>query len=193
MQKLVMKDILPLSEYEAVREDFKKKIIRLKKDRRVALGEIVTLIFENRDSVRMQIQEMVRVEHLYDPAKIQAEIDIYNALIPEPNELSATFLIEIVEEARIKPQLDKLIGLDNGKCLYFKIGERKVFAEFEEGHSDGAKISAVHYIRFKFPEEVIAEWKAGKAPIALVADHPNYKAETPISEATRLSLSHDFD
>lgn len=192
MRKLTLQDVMPLSAYEAVRNEFKKKIIDLKRDRRVGLGEIITLIFENRETVKLQIQEMIRVEHIYDDKKIQNEIDIYNALIPGPGELSATLMIEITDEKKIKPLLDSLIGLDNGKSVYFKIGERKVFAVFEEGHSEATKIAAVHYVRFIFPSEAIDAWKEGKEEVLLVADHPNYHATTKISADMLKSLAADF-
>ncbi|HXN06556.1 MAG TPA: DUF3501 family protein [Nitrospiria bacterium] len=192
MRKLVLQDIMSLGAYEAVRNDFKKKIIDLKRDRRIGLGEILTLIFENRETVKLQIQEMMRVEHIYDDKKIQDEINIYNALIPGPGELSATLLIEITDEKKIKPLLDSLIGLDNGKSVYFKIGETKVFAVFEEGHSEATKISAVHYVRFIFSPESIAAWKEGNEDVLLVADHPNYHAECRIKDEARLSLAGDW-
>ncbi len=101
-------------------------------------------------------------------------------------------IILVGDESKIKPQLDKLMGLDNGKSLFFQIGDQKLFARFEEGHSDGSKISAVHYIRFKFSPEKIEIWKAGKEEIFLVIDHPNYQAKTKLSNITRQSLAQDF-
>ncbi|MBI1820882.1 MAG: DUF3501 family protein [Nitrospirae bacterium] len=192
MQKLTLKDILPLNEYEKVRNDLKKNVIQIKANRRVHLGDIITLVFENRHTISLQIQEMMRVEHIYDEKKIQDEIDIYNALIPEQDELSATLFIEITEEPKIKPELDKLMGLDNGRSVFFEIGSQKVYAKFEEGHSNETKISAVHYVRFEFSPELIQILKTGKEDIFLEIDHPNYKARIKLNHATRQSLANDL-
>jgi hypothetical protein len=192
MEKLTLKDIIPLPEYEKIRDSFKKRVIQLKETRRFHLGEIITLVFENRETVKMQIQEMMRVEHIYDEQKIQNEIDIYNELIPDQDELSATLFIEIIEESKIKSQLDRLIGLDNGQSLFFQIGSDRVYAKFEEGHSNETKISAVHYVRFKFTPELIKTFMEGQGEISLVIDHPNYQAKTKLREPTRQALAPDF-
>lgn len=192
MEKLSLKDIIPLPEYENIRDSFRKSVIQLKETRRIHLGEFITLVFENRETVKRQIQEMMRVEHIYDEQKVQNEIDIYNALIPDQNELSATLFIEIIEEPKIKPQLDSLMGLDNGKSLFFQIGSERVYAKFEEGHSNETKISAVHYLRFKFTPELIKVFTEGKGEIFLVIDQPNYRAKTKLTDMTRRSLVQDF-
>ena len=192
MEKLTIKDIIPLPGYEKIRDSFKKRIIQKKEARRIHIGDIITLVFENRETVKLQIQEMIRVEHIYEEEKIQNEIDIYNALIPDRNELSATLFIEIIEESKIKPELDKLMGLDNGKCLFFQAGSEKIFAKFEEGHSNASKISAVHYIRFQFSSGQIKTFVDGKEDIFLAIEHPYYRAKTKLSEQTRLALSLDF-
>lgn len=188
----MLKDILPLPEYEKARESLKKEVIQLKDERRIHLGDIVTLVFENRETVKRQIQEMMRVEHIYDEQKIQNEIDIYNALIPDQDELSATLFIEIIDESKIKPQLDQMIGLDNGKSLYFQIGTDRVYANFEEGHSNESKISAVHYIRFKLTPDQEKKIAEKNDEISLVIDHPNYHAQTRLTEKNCQSLALDF-
>jgi hypothetical protein len=192
MRKLTLKDILPLSEYEKIRNDFRQDVIRLKLNRRIPLGDVITLVFENHETIKFQIQEMLRVEHIYDEEKIEAEINIYNALIPDQNELSATLFVEITDEAKIKPQLHKLMGLDRGKKIFFQIGSQKVYANFEEGHSNESRISAVHYIRFKFSPELIECWKSGKEEIFLEVDHPNYQARIKLPGNMSESLARDF-
>jgi hypothetical protein len=192
MNKITFKDILPLPEYEKVRETLKRKVIQLKEERRIHLGEIVTVLFENQETVKRQIQEMMRVEHIYEEQKIQNEIDIYNALIPDQDELSATLFIEIVEESKIKPQLDQMIGFDNGKSLFFQIGPDRVYAKFEEGHSNESRISAVHYVRFNLTPEQIKRFQTQKDAISLRIDHINYQAETRLTNKNRESLSLDF-
>ncbi len=192
MRKLTLKDILSLSDYEKIRNEFRQDVIRLKATRRVSLGDIITLVFENHETIRFQIQEMMRVEHIYDEEKIEAEINIYNALIPDENELSATLFIEITDESKIKERLDQLMGLDRGNRLFFHIGSLKVYANFEEGHSNESKISAVHYIRFKFSPELIECWKSGREEIFLEVDHSNYKARIKLPDTIIKSLAKDF-
>lgn len=192
MEKLTLKDIVPLPEYEKIRDSFKKRVIQLKEYRRIHLGDLITLVFENRETAKLQIEEMMRVERIYSEEKIQNEIDIYNSLIPDPNELSATLFIEIIEESKIRPQLDRLRGLDKGKSLYLEMGPEKIYALFEEGHSDETKISAVHYIRFRFSPEAIQTFRKGETEISLAIDHPNYQAMVKLSDQTRRTLATDF-
>ncbi|HEX9144206.1 MAG TPA: DUF3501 family protein, partial [Candidatus Binatia bacterium] len=101
MKKLALEDIMGTAAYQKVRENFRRRIIELKQARRVAVGDKVTLVFENRDTVTFQIQEMVRAENISDLDKIREEIDVYNELIPEPGELSATLFLEIEEQTHL--------------------------------------------------------------------------------------------
>jgi hypothetical protein len=192
MNTLQLKDIKPLSEYEAVRKSFRERIIALKKRRRVPLGDRLTLVFENRDTILFQIQEMMRVEHIYDPAKVQEELDTYNPLIAGPDELSSTLFIEITEPERIKEVLDQLRGIDSGRCVYFELGADRVAGRFEEGHSNEEKLSAVHYVRFRFSPEQRAAFRNDQVPAALVVDHPHYRARTLLEKEARRELSGDF-
>lgn len=192
MNPLQLKDIKPLSEYEAVRNSFRERIIALKKRRRVLLGDRLTLVFENRDTILFQIQEMMRVEHIYDPAKIQDELDTYNPLIAGPDELSSTLFIEITEPARIKEILDQLRGIDSGHCVFFELGADRVTGRFEEGHSNEEKLSAVHYVRFRFSPEQRASFRDDQVPAALIVDHPHYRARTLLDKDVRHELSGDF-
>lgn len=192
MNTLQLKDIKPLPEYEAVRKSFRDRIIALKKRRRVPLGDRVTLVFENRDTILFQIQEMMRVEHIYDPARIQDELDTYNPLIAGPDELSSTLFIEITEPDRIKEILDQLRGIDSGHCVFFEIGTERVNGRFEEGHSNEEKLSAVHYVRFRFTPEQRAAFGDDQVPAALIVDHPHYRARTPLEKDARRELSGDF-
>src|SRR5579863_5885270 len=112
MQKLTLKDIWPIPIYEKARDEFRARVVALKKPRRVELGDSVTLIFENRDTVKFQIQEMVRVENISSPAGVQAEVDVYNSLVPGDGELSATLMIDVTDEAQIPVVLNRLIGIE---------------------------------------------------------------------------------
>jgi len=193
MDTLQLKDIKPLSEYEPIRKAFREQIIALKKLRRVPLGERITLVFENRDTLLFQIQEMMRVEHIYDPKKIQDELDTYNPLIAGPGELSTTLFIEITEAERIKEILDSLHGIDDGRSIYLELGPDRIYGRFEEGHSKEDKLSAVHYVRFRLSPEQQAVFRNAATPAALIVKHPNYSARTILTPGTRRVLSGDFD
>jgi Protein of unknown function (DUF3501) len=192
MNALRLEDIKPLSEYEPVRKAFRERIIALKKGRRVLLGDRISVVFENRETVLFQIQEMMRVEHIYDPAKIQDELDAYNPLIPGPGELSATLYIEITESDRIKDVLDRLSGIDNGRSVFIELGPDRIYGRFEAGHSREDKLSAVHYIRFNFSHGQRTAFQNAAIRAALAVEHPHYSARTVLSADARHHLAKDF-
>ncbi|MBI2358146.1 MAG: DUF3501 family protein, partial [Deltaproteobacteria bacterium] len=146
--------------------------------------------FENRDTVIFQIQEMVRAEKIADLDKIREEIDVYNSLIPEAGELSATLFLEIEEQSRVREELLKFLGID--ERVYLKIGNRTIHARFEPGHSKEDKISAVQYVRFSFKPDEIRAFVEGKEEAELLIDHPNYKASATIGDEMRGSLTEDL-
>ena len=189
MKKLALEDIMGSSAYQKVRDSFRRRIIELKQARRVAVGDKVTLVFENQDTVIFQIQEMVRAENITDLEKIREEIDVYNELIPEPGELSETLFLEIEDQTRLREELLKFLGID--EAVYFKVGSHSIHARFEAGRSKEDKISAVQYVKFPFNEKARAALIKGEAA-ALVIDHPNYQARALIDSRTRESLVHDL-
>lgn len=174
MKQLVQDDLLSVAEYERQREAFRARIIELKRRRRISIGPVITMVFENRETLLFQIQEMVRVEHIVEPTKIQDELDLYNQLMPEAGQLSATLLIEITDEARMKEWLDLFMGLDHGKKVAIRAGAESVFGEFEGGHSHETKISAVHFVRFAPTASMIAALNRREVPVTLSADHASY-------------------
>ncbi len=189
MNKVALDDIMGLDGYEKVREEFRRRIIELKKKRRVAVGEQVSLVFENRDTVIFQIQEMLRAERITDLDKIREEIDTYNDLVPGAGELSATLFLEIADQERLRPQLLKFLGID--EAVFFKIGGRSIHACFEAGRSKEDKISAVQYIKFPMDQEAIGDLLRGEKA-ELTINHPNYQATVPIHPETRTSLIDDL-
>jgi len=192
VKKITLADVKNLYEYEKVRTQFRQEIIELKKRRRVSVGDKITLVFENRATVLFQIQEMIRAERIVADEKIQDEIDVYNELLPTQRQLSATLLIEIVEQSQIKKELDHLFGIDEGECVYFQIGkEHAVAGRFEAGHSKEDKISAVHFVRFTFGPTEMAGFR--NADVALVVDHPNYRARVTLPSEIRASLLEDLE
>lgn len=192
MKLLETAEILNLVEYEKIREARRREIIELKRPRRVQVGRYLTFVFENRDTVWFQIQEMVRAERLVDEAKIAEEVDVYNGLLPRAGELSATMLIEIDDSPQIKPVLDKLLGIDTRDYVRMTIGPHVVVGDFETGHSDEerGKLSAVHFVRFALPPD--ARRNFSTAEVALVVEHPNERARTVLSDATKQSLLTDL-
>ena len=139
MNLLTAQDLFSAAEYERQREQFRSHIIALKQRRRISIGPLITLVFENRETLRFQTQEMIRVEHILDPQKVQDELDVYNALMPGSGELSATLLIEITEQDRMKEWLDVFMGLDHGDTVAIRAGTEQVFGQFEGGHSHEPK------------------------------------------------------
>lgn len=189
MKKVALDDIMGLSAYEKVREEFRRRIIELKKKRRISVGDRVSIVFENRDTVIFQIQEMLRAERISDLDKIREEIEVYNGLIPDPGELSGTLFLEIEDQSHLRQELLKFLGID--EAVFFTVGSSSIHARFEEGHSKEDKISAVQYVRFPFaPQEIRALAEGDEA--ALRIDHPNYKATACIERETRESLIEDL-
>ena len=189
MDKVVLEDIVGNAAYEKKREQSRQRIIELKRNRRVSVGDKVTLVFENRDTVIFQIQEMMRAERISDLDKIREEIDVYNELIPAPGELSATLFLEIEDQTHLREDLLKFLGID--ESVYLKVGNHSIHARFEEGHSKEDKISAVQYVKFPFSEAIVQAFVKGEKT-ELVIDHPNYHARTVIGPDTRQSLVKDL-
>ena len=189
MNKFILDDILGFAAYEKVREQFRDDIIEKKKQRRVSVGDKVSLVFENRDTVIFQIQEMLRAEKITDLDKMREEIAVYNELIPNPGELSATLFLEIENQANLREDLLQFLGLD--KALSLTVGGDVVPGRFEEGHSKEDKISAVQYVRFALDSKARDALVNGE-PAELVIDHPNYKARAPLAPGTRASLAQDL-
>jgi len=192
MEKVTLDEVAGIERYEQLRPEFRRRIIELKKQRRVAVGDRVTLVFENHDTMLFQIQEMLRAERIVDLDKVRDELDVYNAMIPARGELSATLLIEITESDRIRNQLLAFIGID--EAVRLEIGERFVIpAQFEPGRSKADKLSAVQYVRFPFGDDARRAFIADTEPVRLVIDHPNYRHATVIDGAVRRSLAHDLE
>jgi hypothetical protein len=191
MQKVTLDEIIGLERYEKIRDEFRRRIIDLKTHRRVSVGDRVTFVFENRETVLFQIQEMLRAEHITDIDKVRFEVAVYNDLIPGDSELSATMLIEITEQAQIRPALVRLIGIDQVVALQIG-GHFTIPGVFEGGRSTEDNLSAVQYVRFPLSTEARAAFRDGPEEARLVITHPNYHAQTVLSPDTRRSLASDL-
>jgi Protein of unknown function (DUF3501) len=185
VKALSSQDVLPVEEYEKQREAFRSRIIALKQRRRISVGPLVTLVFENHETVRFQIQEMIRVERIVNPVKVQDELDVYNALIPLPHELSATLLIEITDESKMKEWLDRFMGLDHGRKVAIEAGGDQAFGEFESGHSHETKISAVHFVRFRPTDAMIAAFADLRQPVTITVHHGGYHEQATVPGTMR--------
>jgi len=190
---LTLADVLDLRAYERVREDYRAKIIARKVDRRVALGPVMTLVFECFDTVRFQVQEMARAEKIISDEAIQVELDIYNRLLPGKGELSATLFIELTSDDALREWLPRLVGIE--RQLGFSIDGGIVASVPEAAHAAALTretiTPAVHYVRFCFTEAQVAAF-AGAEEVALVATHPAYEASIRLSAAVRRELLGDL-
>jgi hypothetical protein len=192
MKMLTRDELLSHDEYERQRDLYRQTIIALKRRRRITIGDKVTLVFENRETLRFQIQEMIRVEWIVDPKKIQEELDVYNALLPTPGELSATLLIELTDADRMKEWLDLFMGLDHGQKVGLRAGGDIVYGEFEGGHSHETKISAVHFVRFRPTSPMIQALPDQSSRVALMVHHKGYDAEAEVPWPMRQEWLEDL-
>ncbi len=191
-RKLVLEDIADLRAYERERDEFRTHVIALKKKRRIGVGPHVTLVFENRDTIRFQIQEMARAERILTDEGIQTELDIYNTVIPDPGSLSATLFIELVSDAELREWLPKLVGIERSIVLRFGGFEVRCRPEADhEAQLTRDEITAsVHYVFFALTPEEVAAW--GDGPVELAVDHPAYQHATTLSDETVAELGEDL-
>ena len=193
MEKLNKSDLFSLEEYSINRDGFRKKVLEEKQHRKVYIGEHVVLLFENKNTIQYQIQEMLRIEKIFDAEGIQEELDAYNPLIPDGSNLKAVMLIEYPNVEERKEKLKILKGIE--KKIWIKVGSHnKIFAIADEDleREDETKTSAVHYLRYEFSSSMINDWK-NDASIVMGIDHENYQSsETIISSDISSSLSEDF-
>jgi hypothetical protein len=192
MDKLIRSDLWPLERYAVERAEFRRRVIAHKRARKVPLGEHVTLLFEDRLTVQYQVQEMLRVERIFEPEAIQEELDAYNPLVPDGGNLKATMLIEFPDPQVRAERLAQLGGIEH-RIFAGVEGEPKVFAHADEDleRSAGDKTSAVHFLRFEFPASAIAALRAG-ASLSFGIEDPRLPERTTVPESTRLALLADF-
>ena len=191
MKPIEFNELKNIIEYEKIRERFRSKVIDMKNRRRLKVGELVTLTFENRYTVTFQIEEMMRVERIVEDEKIKSEVETYNELIPRENELSATLFVEVDDQSQIKPVLDSLVGM-NKDSLYLNIGNKKIPAVFEEGHATDDRISAVQYVRFKLGPEDAKAVAEQSVQVHVTIRHRNYNADATLPKEMREALYQDM-
>lgn len=196
--KLTLGDISDLRAYEREREAFRAHIIELKKRRRVPVGPVITVLFESRDTIRFQIQEMARAERILTDVGIQTELDIYNPLVPGRGHLAATMFIELTSEEELGEWLPKLVGVERSVELRLggadPVHPEVVAAQLDPAHAEQLTredtTASVHYLHWALTPEQVARFGAG--PVELAIRHPSYAESTALSEATRAELLGDL-
>lgn len=191
MRKLTVDDIVDQRAYERERDDFRAQIIAAKKARRVPLGDLMTIVFENTDTMRFQIQEMARAERMLRDEQIQHEVDTYNELIPNAGQISSTLFVEITAPGALREWLPKLVGLQHYVSIDVA-GERSSAFEIDEERltREDEITTTVHYLRFSFTDAQRAAFAAG--PVTVRIDHPAYTEATELSDAQRAALAVDL-
>jgi len=185
--------LMTLEAYARERKEFRARVIEHKRARTLHLGDHVTLLFEDELTIRYQVQEMLRIEKIFDDEGIQAELAAYNPLVPDGANLKATMLIEYDDADERRRALAALKGIE--RRVWARVeGCARVFAIADEDldRENDEKTSSVHFLRFELTEEMISALKYGVA-LSFGVDHPNYQAEIPVvGAATRQSLVADF-
>jgi len=192
MSRLTPEDLYSLEQYAKIRGDFRAKVMAHKKNRKIHVGSNATLYFEDRLTMQYQIQEMLRIERIFEEEGIADELAAYNPLIPDGTNWKATFMVEYPEVEERREALARLIGIEDKVWVRVE-GHEKAYAIADEDleREDETKTSSVHFVRFELTPEMIAEVKGGAA-IAVGIDHPNYAYSVSVDDATRGSLAQDL-
>jgi hypothetical protein len=193
MSKLGHDDLYSLEHYARIRDDFRHRVIEHKKLRLLPLGEHATLHFEDALTMQYQVQEMLRLERIFEPELIQEELDVYNPLVPDGSNWKATFMVEYADPAERRQALAKLIGIERAVWVRVEGFERVAPVANEDLERETAeKTSAVHFLRFELGADMVAALKAG-AGLAAGIDHPAYQAVVAtVAEPVRASLVADL-
>jgi DNA primase large subunit len=194
MKKLSREDLFSLERYAESRLAFREKVLEHKKNRRLDLGTNAALYFEDRLTMQYQVQEMLRIEKIFEADGINEELEAYNPLIPDGSNWKATFMVEFPEVEERRAMLEQLVGVENRVYVQVEDFDR-VFAIADEDleRADEHKTSAVHFLRFELPPEHAAALKSGARLIAGI-DHDSYHVEVrPVPDNIRESLVNDLD
>ena len=192
MAQIAAESLLSLEAYSRERNAYRSRVIAHKKVRTVHAGENVTLIFEDEQTIRYQVQEMLRIERIFEQEGIRSELETYNPLIPDGANWKATMLIEYPEAEERQRRLAQLKGIEDRTWVEVE-GHPRVYAIADEDleRENDEKTSAVHFVRFELDREMRDALKAG-AGLSVGVDHPNYRASVPVAPEVRLSLAADL-
>jgi Protein of unknown function (DUF3501) len=194
MDKLTRETLFSLEKYAEVRNDFRAEVMAHKRNRRLALGGNATLYFEDRLTMQYQVQEMLRIERIFEAAGIAEELDAYNPLIPDGNNWKATFMVEFPDAAERRDMLQKLVGIEDHVWMQVDEFEKiRPIADQDLERDTEDKTSAVHFLQFDLRKEQIDALKDG-ASLAAGIDHAAYQVEVrPVPDNVRASLLNDLD
>jgi hypothetical protein len=192
MNKLQRHDLLTLEAYAAQRSEFRARVMAHKKNRKVHLGSHLTFLFEDRLTIQYQVQEMLRIEKIFEASGINEELEAYNPLIPDGKNLKATLFVEYEDVEERKRELARLAGMERHVALTVA-GHAPVTAIADEDmdRSTEEKTAAVHFLRFELDDAMISDWNAGAA-VTLASTHPQMHARVTFSEPLRKALAADF-
>jgi hypothetical protein len=193
IQQITRDDLMSLEQYAEKRGEFRQQVLQHKKHRQIALGPNATLYFEDRLTLLYQIQEMLRIEKVFEAEGINEELAAYNPLIPDGRNFKATFMIEYPDPEVRAAQLEKMVGIED--LVWMQIGEHdKIWSIADEDleRSTEDKTSAVHFLRFELDDDMAADLKAG-ASWRIGVQHPIYSYELSVDGETRASLLEDLD
>ena len=192
MNKLSVGDLLSLEQYHKQRADFRARVLAHKRNRQVSIGPNVTLYFEDRLTMQYQIQEMLRVERIFESEAIAEELESYNPLIPDGGNLKATMMLEYPDADERRAALQRLAGIERAVYLEMgTLGRAVAHADEDLPRSNDEKTSAVHFLRFELDDAMCAALKAG-VPVAFGIDHPQYPHEVAVSAVVRAALAADL-
>jgi hypothetical protein len=191
MKKLTRQDILGPRAWAQVRDQRRREVIELKKRRRVSVGPQVSLVFENRATMAVQVEEMCRAEGLTSDDKIQAEIDVYNRILPDEGQLAATLFIEMQSEAAMARTLERLVGLQ--EHVWLVVGGNRTRAAFDADQFASDKLAAVQYLMFPLDDAAREALRTPGTAVALAIDHANYRHSAGLDETQRAELAGDLD
>jgi hypothetical protein len=193
MKELTIGNLLSLEDYEKQREQIKTNLLLHKKNRSIMIGDNILLLFEDFETIKYQVQEMLRIEKIFKESEINEEISAYTSLIPDGDNLKATMLIMYPNVEERKIMLNKLNDLENS--IYLSVdNSKRIFAVSDEDleRTKDGKTSAVHFLRFQLDRDIIDKFKSSDN-IIFGADHENYSRDTKISNETIMSLIDDFE
>lgn len=191
MQPISRSEILPLSEYELVRPHFRARVIEEKQVRRVLLGENASVVFENRDTVLLQVQEMLRTERISSEPAVVHELETYNELIPGPDQLSFTLFIEIPDRDLREQRLVELAGLETAVALEVDGATLPAVQELPAGHRPD-RTTAVHYFKVNLGPDAARSLRAGRARVAFVIAHPRWTQRSELGKEILAALAADL-
>jgi hypothetical protein len=188
-----VEDLYSLEEYHRTRPEFRARVLAHKKNRQVAVGPNATLYFEDRLTMQYQVQEMLRIERIFEAEAIAEELEAYNPLVPDGTNLKATFMLEFTDVEQRKEKLAELAGVEASLFAQVADGDRiACIADEDLDRTSDDKTSAVHFVRFEFSAGQIEALKGG-APLTFLIDHPAYSHRAELTPEQHAALVADFD